>query len=202
MLSSNTDSTMGGRFVKHSGPVTCVAGVPGSDLVVSSAYDGAVACFDLSTGSVELIGYHDHLVNKITVRWDGSKAASSSSDYTVRIWDLTTRKLECILHGHSDDVEDFVFVNNHVGVSVSRDWRIIVWNLESGAIARRDAIRSKALQLGKSGKATITADQVVKALADAGNPLDVARPATAVGAVLRRMSEFKRSGKSRFKRVG
>lgn len=136
MPASNNDSTEGGRFIRHRGPVTCVAEVPGANQVVSSAYDGAVACFDLATGAVDLIGYHDHLVNKIAVNADGTKAASSSSDYTIRIWDLTTRKLERVLHGHSDDVEDFVFVNDHVGVSVSRDWRIIVWNLDTGAIAR------------------------------------------------------------------
>ncbi len=41
-----------------------------------------------------------------------------------------------MLHGHSDDVEDFAFASDQVGVSVSRDWRILVWNLDTGAISR------------------------------------------------------------------
>ncbi len=123
-------------FVRHRGPVTCVAGIPGTNAAISSAYDGAVAYVDFASGQVELLGYHDHLVNRIRVNRDGTRAASSSSDYSVYIWNLTTRTRERVLLGHSDDVEDFAFVDDHTGVSVSRDWRIIVWNLDNGAIRR------------------------------------------------------------------
>ena len=121
------------EFVRHRGPVTCVTGIPHCNAAVSSGYDGAVAYADLGAGTLELMGYHDHLANKITVNQAGTRAASCSSDYTVYIWDLATRQLERILKGHSDDVEDFVFVDDSRGVSVSRDWRIIVWNLLTGA---------------------------------------------------------------------
>jgi WD40 repeat protein len=113
-----------------------VAGIPGCNAAVSSAYDGAVAYVDLEARSMELLGYHDHLVNKITVNNEGTLAASSSSDYTVYIWDLVKRQRQQVLLGHSDDVEDFVFVDDNTGVSVSRDWRILVWNLKTGAVSR------------------------------------------------------------------
>jgi toxoflavin biosynthesis protein ToxC len=121
------------RFVRHRGPVTCVAGIPNCNAAVTSGYDGAVGYANLDTGTLELMGYHDHLTNKITVNDAGTRAASCSSDYTVYIWDLATRQIERILKGHSDDVEDFVFIDDSRGVSVSRDWRIIVWNLLTGA---------------------------------------------------------------------
>ncbi len=120
-------------FVRHRGPVTCVAGIPNRNAAVTSGYDGAVGYADLGAGTLELMGYHDHLVNKITVNQAGTRAASCSSDYTIYIWDLGTRQIERILKGHSDDVEDFVFVDDNRGVSVSRDWRIIVWDLLTGA---------------------------------------------------------------------
>jgi WD40 repeat protein len=125
-----------GSFDRHRGPVTCAAAVPGSDLVVTSAYDGAVGLFDLGTGRVELLGYHDHLANRVTVNAAGTRVASSSSDFNIHLWDLPNRKLERVLRGHADDVEDFAFVDDHTGVSVSRDWRILVWNLDTGAITR------------------------------------------------------------------
>ncbi len=125
-----------GRFVRHRGPVTCVAGIPNRNAAVSSAYDGAVAYLDFTSGSVELLGYHDHLVNRITVNSAGTKAASAASDYTIYLWDLSTHRCERVLLGHYDDVEDFAFVDDHTGVSVSRDWRILVWNLDTGAITR------------------------------------------------------------------
>jgi WD40 repeat protein len=130
------ETSLNGKFVRHRGPVTCVAGIPGSNAAVSSAYDGAIAYFDFDARTVELLGYHDHLANKITVNARGTLAASSSSDYTVYIWDLVKRERKQVLFGHSDDVEDFVFVDDQTGVSVSRDWRILVWNLATGAVTR------------------------------------------------------------------
>jgi WD40 repeat protein len=121
-------------FVRHRGPVTCVAGIPEQRLAVTSAYDSAVALFELDTGRVELLGYHDHLTNRIVVNSAGTKAASSSSDYTIYLWDLQSRRLERVLRGHGDDVEDFVFIDDKTGASVSRDWRIIIWDLTTGAI--------------------------------------------------------------------
>ena len=55
------------RFVRHRGPVTCAAGIPGTDEVVTSGYDGAVALYNLTSGSVELLGFHRHLVNRVVV---------------------------------------------------------------------------------------------------------------------------------------
>ena len=123
-------------FNRHRGPVTCVAGIPGKRAAVSSAYDGALGYIDLENRTFELLGYHDHLANRISVNAAGTLAASSSSDYTIHIWDLETRQRRMKLLGHWDDVEDFTFVDDHTGVSVSRDWRILVWNLDSGAVKR------------------------------------------------------------------
>lgn len=121
-------------FSRHRGPVTGVAAVPGSSWVATSAYDGAVALFNLSSHEVQLLGYHRHLVNRIVVHESGSWAASCSSDYTTCIWDLDNREPGRILRGHSDDVEDFVFADGNLGVSASRDHRVMVWDLETGAI--------------------------------------------------------------------
>jgi WD40 repeat protein len=113
-----------------------VAGIPGKKAAVSSAYDGSVAYVNFDKGSIELMGYHEHLVNRITVNARGTLAASASSDYTIKLWDLSTRQCTMTLQGHSDDVEDFAFASDDVGVSVGRDWRVIVWNLTTGAIQR------------------------------------------------------------------
>ena len=122
------------RFVRHRGPVTCAAAVPGTGLAVTSGYDGAVALYALETGAVELLGFHRHLVNRVVVDGAGRRAASASSDYSVVVWDLEARRPERTLLGHADDVEDFVFVDEERGASVSRDWRVLVWNLGTGAV--------------------------------------------------------------------
>ena len=53
----------------------------------------AVGLFDLDLGTVELLGYHEHLANRIVVNPAGTLAASSSSDYTIGLWDLERRRL-------------------------------------------------------------------------------------------------------------
>ena len=123
-------------FRRHRGPVTTAAWIPGTRQIVTSAYDGAVARFDLDTGAVTLLGHHDHLVNRIVVSADGARAASVSSDYSIILWDLRSGARIQRLFGHSDDVEDFCFIGEHRGASVSRDRRILLWDLDTGAIAR------------------------------------------------------------------
>ena len=113
-----------------------MASIPDSRWVLTSGYDGAVGLFDLQGGGVELLGYHQHLVNRVRRECRGDQSRLVVSDYTVGIWDLCSRRLERILRGHSDDVEDFVFVDDKMGASVSRDWRVLLWDLETGNILR------------------------------------------------------------------
>lgn len=90
-----------------------------------------------------LLGYHRHLVNKIAVNDAGSLAATCSSDYAVRIWPLASGRPGVELRAHDDDVEDFVFIDDRVGVSASRDHSIIVWDFTTGRVLRRIAAHDK-----------------------------------------------------------
>jgi WD40 repeat protein len=123
-------------FHRHRGPVTTASWIPGTQRILTAAYDGAIARFDLDTDEVTLFGHHDHLANRVVVSDDGLRAASVSSDYSVIVWDARTGQRLLRLVGHSDDVEDFCFIGAHMGASVSRDRRILVWDLRSGAIVR------------------------------------------------------------------
>ncbi|MBJ6362184.1 WD40 repeat domain-containing protein [Paenibacillus sp. GCM10012307] len=123
-------------FTRHRGPVTSVVQIPDSPWLVTSAYDGAVAKYNYITGEISLLGYHKHLVNRITIDRAGTLAASCSSDYSIGIWDIQEGKFIKNLIGHYDDVEDFIFAEENIGISASRDRRIIVWNLTTGAIIK------------------------------------------------------------------
>lgn len=123
-------------FHRHRGPVTTATWIPGTQRILTAAYDGAIARFDLDTDDVTLFGHHDHLANRVVVSDDGLRAASVSSDYSAIVWDARSGQRLLRLVGHSDDVEDFCFVGEHFGASVSRDRRILVWDLHTGAIVR------------------------------------------------------------------
>lgn len=123
-------------FTRHRGPVTSVAAIAGTEAVLSAAYDGAVARFDFASGAVQLLGYHRHLANRIVIDSAGRRAASCSSDYCIRLWDVPAGRAVRELRGHYDDVEDFLFIDEDIGVSASRDRQIMVWDLNTGAIRR------------------------------------------------------------------
>jgi len=123
-------------FVRHRGPITSTAWIPGTRQILTSGYDSAVACFDMERTTAKLWGYHRHLCNRIVVDAEGRRAASVSSDYDIYIWDIVECRMSMVLIGHSDDVEDFFFIDAERGVSVSRDRRIILWDLLSGRIIR------------------------------------------------------------------
>lgn len=135
---SACDAEPDGRFVfrRHRGPATTAAWVPGRRAIVTAAYDGAIGRFDVDGGTVDLLGHHDHLANRVVVDDDGRRAASVGSDHAILLWDLETGVATGRLIGHSDDVEDFCFIDAERGASVSRDRRILVWHLRTGAILR------------------------------------------------------------------
>ncbi|MEO9132699.1 MAG: hypothetical protein ABI240_16050, partial [Sphingomonas sp.] len=70
MLNADIAPIAADSFTRHRGPVTSVAAIPGRAAAVAVAYDGAVSLFDLDAGSVDLLGYHRHLVNHVTVSDD------------------------------------------------------------------------------------------------------------------------------------
>ena len=69
----------------------------------------------------------------------------------------------------------------------------------AGAASRKAAVQAKAIELGKRRKSDISAQDVIDALDADGTSLGVARPGTMVGAVLRSMPEFTRTGSNLFK---
>lgn len=70
---------------------------------------------------------------------------------------------------------------------------------KAGAASRKSKVQAKALELGKRRKRDISAQDVIDALMADGVNLGVARPGTMVGAVLRSMPEFERTGSNQFK---
>jgi WD40 repeat protein len=62
--------------------------------------------------------------------------ASSSSDYTIRIWNLTTNSPKFILQGHSLNVNGLKLVSYDILASGSSDYSIKLWNITNGKLIR------------------------------------------------------------------
>lgn len=119
----------------HKGPITSVLASHDGKEVYTAGYDKAIFVWNRRTGQCDLLGTHEHLINSLALSENGKYLASASSDYTINIYDLESRKLVRTLLGHADDVESLTFAEQDTKlVSTSRDRRAMVWNVATGAI--------------------------------------------------------------------
>jgi WD40 repeat protein len=62
--------------------------------------------------------------------------ATSSSDRSIRIWNLTTNSTKFILQGHSLNVNGLKLVSYDILASGSSDYSIKLWNITNGTLIR------------------------------------------------------------------
>jgi len=62
---------------------------------------------------------------------------TGNSDGKLVIWDLTTRKIESILHEHKSEITTIKLLSPEKIISASRDSKIFIWNLITGTIETR-----------------------------------------------------------------
>ena len=73
---------------------------------------------------------HSRGVNSVSFSADGKLLATASRDRTIRIWNMTTRKLLDILEGHDSGVWSAIFAPDSRTL-ISGDWsgKIRCWQL-------------------------------------------------------------------------
>ncbi|PKQ71374.1 WD40 repeat domain-containing protein [Aeromonas sobria] len=110
----------------HQSPISGVAA--NQDFIATAGYDNRVILWRGENSPIA-VGFHDHLANQVTFSSDGLLLASSSSDYSVRIWSLPNLQLLTILL-HDDDVEGLSFSPCSKQIATaSRDRKVRVFNI-------------------------------------------------------------------------
>lgn len=95
-------------MIKHLSPISGIATFK-DQLVATAGYDNQLIIWDAYSKKTLARFNHDHLVNQCSFNQTGDLVASSSSDYTARIWSLTQNKLIGACVNHNDDVEGIAF---------------------------------------------------------------------------------------------
>ena len=102
--------------------------------IVSGLYSGSVLIMDPIRDLIYAF-LRSHRMNSIAFSPDGSRVVSGLYHMTVRIWNVTSGKMEAELKGHTDLVISVAFSQDGSQVvSGSLDKTIRIWNLMTGEI--------------------------------------------------------------------
>lgn len=116
--------------MKHYGPISGITAYQ-DKYVATAGYDNLVVLWDGGTKTPIHRSYHDHLANQCAFSPDGKYLVSASSDYTARLWEVPTMRLQAVLTGHSDDVEMAAFnPKGDLIATCSRDRTIKIFGLD------------------------------------------------------------------------
>lgn len=123
-------------MISHRAPISGIASHAGR-YVATAGYDNQVILWDAQQRVSLSRSLHDHLANQCEFSPDGRLLASSSSDYSARIWSVPDMKLCAVLRDHQDDVEGIAFHPNKPWIATSsRDTHVRVFDLEGRLLQR------------------------------------------------------------------
>ncbi|OJJ42341.1 hypothetical protein ASPZODRAFT_105400 [Penicilliopsis zonata CBS 506.65] len=117
---------------------------PNGHLLASiSLNDSPIRIWNPDTGTLLATLEHSELPNSISFSPDGSQLASGSSNCKILIWDMESRTVARVLHGHASGICDLTFSKDAgLLVSGSYDRTVKVWDLnhKSSGSKRRDGM--------------------------------------------------------------
>ncbi|PWW40329.1 WD40 repeat protein [Idiomarina loihiensis] len=123
-------------MIKHISPLSGIAAYQGK-FVLSAGYDNQVILWDADNREALARGMHDHLANQCAFSPGGSLCASSSSDYSVRLWQLPSMRLQTVMTTHDDDVEGIAFHPSRPWIATcSRDHTLCLFDLDGNLLQR------------------------------------------------------------------
>ncbi|KAG1139994.1 hypothetical protein G6F37_005644 [Rhizopus arrhizus] len=125
-------------YVGHETSIYCVR-IWEDDLWTASA-DKTVRRWNIETGNVDMILKHPDRVKSLALA--GPYIVTGSSDDDIRVWDIASGKLVCIIEGHFDEVSSLEIFGSTV-YSGSLDCSIRRWPLTAASIKEYNEAKNK-----------------------------------------------------------
>jgi WD40 repeat protein len=103
-------------------------------ILISGGEDRTIKLWNLDTAEkqqpIQILEGHGGSIWCVEISPDGTKIASASADYTVKIWDLQTGNILETLTGHLGEVRTVSFSpDSQMLASAGDDWKIKLWQL-------------------------------------------------------------------------
>ena len=132
----------------HTQPIICVAMSPDGKTIASGSQDNTIKLWNAATGELleTLTGHHSAII-ALAFSPDGKILASSSNhefnDGTIKLWDLTTRKLQKSLGASLVNLrvgslafsrDQQYLASGHIGFTAV-DTAIRIWQIDRGKVA-------------------------------------------------------------------
>lgn len=156
-------------MIAHHRPISGIAAF-GPSLIATAGYDNQIILWDAETGTVCGRGIHDHLVNQCVFSTDGRFLASSSSDYSARLWSVPDMKLLAVMNSHKDDVEGLAFhPERPVLATASRDKTVRLFDFDGQLLGTMDGHAADVLSVAwdPAGRLVSSSDDGTIAIWDA-----------------------------------
>jgi WD40 repeat protein len=106
-------------------------------LAAGLGYPGDINIYNINDGNlVSSLKGHSSFVTDLVQISDDLLASAGGSDYTVRIWNLTTNTSKFILTGHTNGVYGLKQITPSILASGSEDATIKLWDTTTGQLIR------------------------------------------------------------------
>ena len=134
-LHESSQLTVMQRFDGHVGDITTLSWSSDSRYLASGASnDSVIHVYDTKLGSeAYTLRGHEGWIRNVVFSPDGKYLASGSTDLSIRIWDLTTKRTIQTLTGHTDLIGGLVWSARGVELaSAARDGTVRRWDIATG----------------------------------------------------------------------
>jgi len=123
-------------FVSKPSIPLCLAFSKEKNKLAAGFSDGKVRIFSLNDSLIKTIHEHTARVEQIMFNNSSSLLATSSSDKTIRVYDLQKEELKpIVLKSQQSKARSITFNNEHTLIAAMADKSIYVWELSSEKIA-------------------------------------------------------------------